>query len=76
MDMDGPVVARVIRDTECNPTVLKYDLLRGVARVVRDPEVYITVSKSEHRRVLVQWLACFVWDEEAGGPSPLTPTSF
>ena len=32
-------VARVVRDTECNPTVLKYDFGRGVARVVRDDEV-------------------------------------
>ena len=25
-------VARVVRDTECNPTVLKYDFGRGVAQ--------------------------------------------
>ena len=31
-------VARVVRDTECNPTVLNYDFCRGVARVVRDDE--------------------------------------
>ena len=28
-----------------------------LARFVRDPEVYITVSKSEHRRGVAQWLA-------------------
>jgi len=26
--MDGTVVARVVRDTECNPTVLNYDFYR------------------------------------------------
>ena len=53
---------------------------RGVAqwlaRFVRDPEVYITVSFSDLRRGVAQWLARFVRDEEAGGSSPLTPTSF
>ena len=48
----------------------------GVERVVRDPEVYITVSFSDLRRGVAQWLARFVRDEEAGGSSPLTPTIF
>ena len=32
----------------------------GVARCVRDPEVYITVSVSDLRRGVAQWLARFV----------------
>ena len=47
-----------------------------LARLVRDLEVYITVSFSDLRRGVAQWLARFVRDEESGGSSPLTPTIF
>ena len=59
------------REPGPGPPVFRYRLL---ARFVRDPEVNITVSNSEYRRGVAQWLARFVRDEEAGGSSPLTPT--
>ena len=45
-----------------------------MARFFRDLDVNITVSISDLRRGVAQWLARFVRDEEAGGSSPLTPT--
>ena len=72
-------LARFVRDPEVNITVSNSEYRRGVAqwlaRFVRDPEVNITVSNSEYRRGVAQWLARFVRDEEAGGSSPLTPTT-
>ena len=47
-----------------------------MARFFRDLDVNITVSISDLRRGVAQWLARFVRDEEAGGSSPLTPTIF
>ena len=53
---------------------------RGVAqwlaRFVRDTEYSITSSNLLFYRGVAQWLARFVRDEEAGGSSPLTPTTF
>ena len=46
----------------------------GLESDLRHPEVYITVSFSDLRRGVAQWLARFVRDEEAGGSSPLTQT--
>ena len=61
MDMDGPVVARVVRDPEVYITVSISDLRRGVAQwlahIVRYPEVYITVSLSDLRPDVAQYLA-------------------